>query len=292
MNRVDEIVILRVDSPEGGQIFASVTGSKGSSTVVLIHGTSASHYFWTPQISAYGDEFRVVAVDLRGSGQSTSTDPPERYTVSRLAADVHAVISALGADPVHLAGHSLGGAVAMELALRWPQQLQSLQIHGAWARTDEYLRRIFFDPMLGALGRGDRTFTFKYGMGLVMSPEYLESRQPPSVADVITKVFVKNPYPITDAGFSGQLLAGRGHDVIERLGGIITPTLVTVGELDANMPPRYSREVGESIRWSQFHVFRGPRASHCVNLELPDEFNEVTLEFMRGHDRDREKSGG
>ena len=139
--------------------------------VVLIHGTSGCQQMWDFQLEDYVKSgFQVIALDLRGSGASDAPSNPEKYSVSLMASDVIAVLDNLGIESAHIIGHSLGGAIALQVGLDFPNRVISLQTLGGWARTDEYLRRIFFEPMLNAIDRDDLTNNFRYGLGLVMSP--------------------------------------------------------------------------------------------------------------------------
>lgn len=264
---------------DGVALHYTVDGD-GDETLVLIHGTTATHAVWRPQLSAYTD-FRTVCVDLRGSGASGVPDEAGRYSVGAMAADVGAVLDDLGVRRAHVGGISLGGGVALRFALDFPDRVASLHVVSAWARTDEFLRRIFFDPLAGALDRGEAREGFRYAIGLIMSPYYLETREPPEVAELITEVFVRDP--VSPAGYRGHLAAGRAHDEQARLADVTAPTLVLAGQEDANVPPRYARALAEGIPGAALHIFTGPRAGHCPNIEMPDEYNAETVAFLGAH---------
>jgi pimeloyl-ACP methyl ester carboxylesterase len=116
---------------------------------------------------------------------------------------------------------------------------------------------------------------------MIMSPTYLEERQPTEVAEMVTRCLVKNPHLTTATGLRGQLNADATHDCLDRLHEIKIPTLIIAGELDANTPERYGRQVHAHIPHAQFHRFEGPRSSHCALWEMADEFNAVVRAFMR-----------
>jgi pimeloyl-ACP methyl ester carboxylesterase len=276
---VTDTRIRETTAPDGTRIAFAVAGE--GEPVLLVHGTSGCHQMWRFQIEEYArNGFQAIAIDLRGGGYSDAPADEARYSVELMARDAVAVLDELGIEAAHVSGHSLGGAITLRMALDHADRVRSVQAHGAWARSDEYLKRIFFEPMLNAIERRDLHNNFRYGLALVMSPVYLETRAPAEVAEVISEVFTRNPNPITPEGFRGHLVAGRGHDVLDRLGEIEAPILVAAGEIDANIPPRYSVEVAAHLRDAHLHIFRGPRAAHCPNLEMADEFNAITMEFM------------
>jgi lipase len=108
---------------DGGDLAVGVWGETGP-LVVAVHGITASHLSWKLVAEELGADHRVVAVDLRGRGRSR--DLPGPYGIARHAADVAAVIEAYSDGPVVVAGHSMGGFVAVELARRYPHLVRRL----------------------------------------------------------------------------------------------------------------------------------------------------------------------
>jgi len=102
-------------------------GSAGSPPIVLMHGFSSTAAAWTRVGEALSSEYRLVAPDLRGHGQS-AWDPHQRYTDDQLAADVHALARHLDLPPFVLVGHSMGGSVAFTYAATYPGDLTRMVI--------------------------------------------------------------------------------------------------------------------------------------------------------------------
>jgi pimeloyl-ACP methyl ester carboxylesterase len=259
-------------------MYYEVTGQ--GPPLILVAGTSMDHQAWGFQLPAYAAHFTTVTLDNRGAGQTDAPKDPASYSVALMAQDTIALMDNLGIAQAHVSGLSLGSAIAQELAQTRPDRVLSLQLHGTWGRSDAWLREAFVNPMMYALDRGDRRFAFKLGQALIMSPYYLEHRGPPPVAEMVSRCLITNPHLPSDDGFRGQLHADATHDTLDRLHSIRVPTLITVGEVDMNTPPRYAREVQERISDSRLHIFRGLRASHCSFWELADEFNEVSRTFL------------
>jgi pimeloyl-ACP methyl ester carboxylesterase len=257
--------------------------------LVLIPGTSMGHDVWALQLPVLAPSYSVIAMDPRGAGQTDAPVEPQSYSAAQMADDVAALLDVIGIKEAHVAGLSLGSAIAQEFALRHQDRTLSIQLHATWGRSDAWFRQVFVNPMLHFLEAGNLHLLFKFGQGMIMSPAYLEKRGPPIVAEMVTRCLVKNPYLATAAGLRGQLHADATHDSLDRLADIRVPTLVTAGELDANTPERYGREVHALIPAAKFHYFQGPRSSHCALWEMADEFNAVVHSFLNALPSDKRK---
>jgi pimeloyl-ACP methyl ester carboxylesterase len=267
-----------VTLPTGVRIAYEVAGH--GDPLLLIHGTGCDRTFWRLQVPEYSRHWQVISVDMRGSGRSDVVPDISTYTSEQLADDLAALLGHLGTGPAHIAGHSLGSCVAQQMALRHPGRVSSLQLHATWGRADTWLRRAFIGTTQYPLRQGDLQTTFKTVMMWMMSPDYLETWQPAAVADMVRACFLDNPHLQANEGMLGHLHADAEHDCMALLPAISVPTLVTAGEADVLIPRRYGEAVAGLIGNSQFHLFRGPRASHASNWELEEEFTTVTTSFL------------
>jgi len=222
--------------------------------VLLLMGTGADHTFWGPQIGPYSERFRTIVIDSRGTGRSTRP-----------------------ADPT-----TLGSAIAQEVALMAPERLLSLSLHGTWGKSDEWFIRAIDTLEVPALA-GEIHRYLNWALMWVLSPRFL-AEEPEAVADIVRTYIDENPYPPSGAGVAGHTHADKLHDTLERLGEIGVRTLVTAGEMDILVPPRYGEQVARAIPGARYHLFRGDFASHCACLEMADEWNALTLAFLAGDD--------
>jgi pimeloyl-ACP methyl ester carboxylesterase len=266
-----------VHLPTGVSIFYKDIGS--GQPVLLIMGTGADHSLWDATAEVYAQRYRVITYDSRGTGQSDQPAERTSYSMSVLAEDASALLTALDVERAHVSGLSLGSAVAQELAINHGNQVASLQLHCTWGRTDEWLRRLF-EGMAYPVERDDLAFFVRTAFMWVSSPTYLNER-PEEVARIERAYLLENEHPPTKEGLLGHLHADLVHDALDRLGRIDVPTLITSGELDWQVPTRYGRAVHERIPGSLLHVFAGPCSSHMAFMEMADEFNRLTFDFLQ-----------
>lgn len=247
-------------------------GNRDHPTVVLIRGTGADSSRWMPQVEAYRDAYHVVIFDNRGVGKSSTPPPP--YRVSEMADDTVALLQHLDVHSWNLSGSSLGGAVALDIAVRFPEQTTSLQLHSSWLRTDGYTQYSLglLDSLL-ELGGVD--FYYEAVLPLLFSVDFLSSDFP-RTEQMLAHMRAN---PATVDGLRGQIAANLSHDLAAEAGSVRAPTLVTVGSLDVLLPVSASEELVAAIPTAELHVFDG--GAHLVSMERAEEFNAVTSAWMQ-----------
>ncbi|MEM7244323.1 MAG: alpha/beta fold hydrolase [Acidobacteriota bacterium] len=245
--------------------------------LLLIMGTGADHGFWGPQVEGLSDRWRVITYDSRGTGASGDFARPEDCTPATLAADAAALLDHLGCGPAHVHGLSLGSCVAQELALARPELVRSLGLHGTWDRSDEWFLHMV-ESMELALNNGGLSTFIRSATMWILSPDFHEHQT--ELLHAVEKGYVENPMPTRVEGVLAHCHADRVHDATERLGSIAVPTLVTAGERDIQVPPRYGERVAAEIPGSTYHLFTGPTASHCACFEMAPEWNRVIGDFL------------
>src|SRR5262245_56197632 len=99
--------------------------------LVLLHGFTGSGATWRPHVEAYADHFTVITVDILGHGESESPASPDRYAMEYTAEDLIAIFDHLQLDRVHLMGYSMGGRVALHMAIRHPARIASVILESA-----------------------------------------------------------------------------------------------------------------------------------------------------------------
>jgi pimeloyl-ACP methyl ester carboxylesterase len=244
--------------------------------LVLIMGLGGDHTAWGLQIPVFAREYRVIAFDNRGAGQTDQPDQP--YTTRGMAADTVGLMDALGIERAHVAGASLGGMIAQELTLAHPDRVRTLQLHCTLARPSPYLLALgrTWHAMRSTLSR--EAFT-RAMMLWLFTPETFAAR--PEFVESVVQTLLANPYPPSLTGFTRQSGAVAMHDTLDRLPRISCPTLVTVGSADILVPPSFSQAIHARIPGGELAVIEG--AAHGYFLEAPERFNAACLDFLRRH---------
>ena len=259
---------------ENAKIYYEVHGETSEAPLVLIRGTGADGTRWMPQVEVYSPHVRCVIFDGRGVGRSDTTSPP--YTVEQMADDTLAVMDQVSAEQAHLSGSSLGGAIAMHLAIHHPERVLSLQMHSSWLATQG-----FTAYSLGLLKKylltGGTDFYYEATLPLLFSAKFMQQN-----FEMLMKILAHmQANSATLDGLLGQVEANLSHNLSKEAHKVSVPTLVTVGELDYVLPVACSEELHKAIEGSKLIVF--PGGGHLVTMEAPEEFNRATLDWLLPH---------
>lgn len=257
--------------PNGVNLYYEWHGDAAGPPVVFVRGTGADSSRWLPQVEDYKKRYRCLIFDNRGSGKSDS--PPGPYSVEMMADDTLALLDTLGVDTFHLSGLSLGGAIALRIAIEAPQRVATLQLHGSWARTHGYAE-MYLSLLKRFLETGGLDLYYEGALLYLFPPEYITSEYE-QVLEMLDRMKANSSQV---EGLMGQLEANLTHDEADRLHLVRAPTLVTVGELDMCLPPLYSEELARGIPNAELIVF--PGGSHLFGLQDPPTFNRATLKWL------------
>ena len=255
----------------GVELYYEWHGTASGPPVVFVRGTGADGSRWLPQVEEYQDRYRCLIFDNRGSGRSSA--PPGPYTVPMMVDDTIALLDQLDIETCHLSGMSLGGAIALRLAIDFPERVTTLQLHGSWAKTHGYAK-MYLSLLKRFLEEGGLDFYYEAALLYLFPPDFLTKEY--DFALEILRRMKANASPI--AGLAGQIEANLTHDEGDRLSLVGAPTLVTVGELDMCLPPFFSRELAAGIRDAELVIF--PGGSHLFGMQDPGTFNRVTLDWL------------
>jgi pimeloyl-ACP methyl ester carboxylesterase len=266
------------DLPTGIRLYYEVHGD-GGEPFLLLGGTGSDHTLWDHHVPELARRFRVITPDPRGTGQSTRPPDPASCSMRAMAEDTAALLDHLDLGPAHVAGLSLGSAVAMELGAARPDRVASLHLHGAWARSDPWFVAMM-DVMEYPARSGDMAGFLALALPCILSRSFLNDAA--AVAELTRGFLDDNPHPPSREGVLGHLHADKTHDATPRLGAVRAPALVATGEHDIQVRPEYGREVADLLPGARFHLVTGPRASHCAILETPEEFFRLAYGLIDG----------
>jgi 3-oxoadipate enol-lactonase len=244
--------------------------------LVLVMGIGYDATLWTlAQVPALSQTFQVVIFDNRDAGRSSKATSP--YTIADMADDVAGLMDALDIDQAHVLGLSMGGMIALELALRHAGRLHRLVLSGCGAAP----ARVAFDPIrtwnwVKASDRTGEVFACQQFTWL-FSNAFLRDN---AAVQRTLSLLASNPNPVGPDAYNRQAQAYLRYDALDRLAGITAPTLVVVGEQDLLTPPWICREVASRIPGSRFAMITGDGSSHVVPIERADEFNHLVTGFL------------
>jgi 3-oxoadipate enol-lactonase len=239
--------------------------------VVLIHGHPFDRTLWRPQLASLRHDFRVLAPDLRGFGQSPVT--PHSVTMGEYAADVEGLIDGLGIKRAAIIGLSMGGLVTMELASSRPERCWAI---GLVATTVEPVT-----PHERATRRERADAVERDGMQVLL--DYMHTGLygpgcPPAIrARIDTMMSAASP-----AG-AAAALRGRAErpDYRPVLADLDIPALVCAGSEDPWSHRAVTAEILACLKHPELLVIDG--AGHLPNLEAEREFNDALRAFLRTH---------
>jgi pimeloyl-ACP methyl ester carboxylesterase len=243
-------------------------------TVLLLCGIGAKRQGWYRQLPVLGERYRAIAVDYRDVGDSDPATEP--YSIADLAADVYALAGALGIERASLVGISMGGFIALELALAHPAFVDRLVLVVTSAGGASHVSTS--REVMAALMPGDEEVESGAGArrvtSLVAGPGFAE-RHPEAIEEFV-EIARHNPMRV-DA-YLRQLAACRAHDVDGRLGEIAAPTLVLHGEDDPLVRVENGRHLADAIGGAALVVYEG--VGHIPEVEIAERFNADLLAFL------------
>jgi 3-oxoadipate enol-lactonase len=250
--------------------------------LVMIMGHGGSTVGWFCQIPELSREYRVIAFDNRGAGQSDKPDVP--YTVQMLANDLTGLLDTLAVDAAHIYGISMGGMIAQEFALLYPQRVISLVLgcSGPGGRhavlPDQDAMAMFHLERVKRLAPEER---MRESLPFLYSQAFIDAN--PDIVEYVIAEGVKHAPPLH--GFLRQLEAAVSHDTYDRLPQINVPTLVICGSGDRISPIQNSRLLASHIPNAELVILED--AGHVFFIEAADQANKVILDFLRRHAQSR-----
>jgi pimeloyl-ACP methyl ester carboxylesterase len=251
------------------EIYYEVAGS-GEPTVVLIHGGLLDCRMWDDQFEILSRDHRVVRYDASAHGQSVL--PPDAYWDH---ADLRGLLDHLAIDRAVLVGLSLGGRIAIDLALEDPQRVEAVVavssgLGGYRFISENYLKDR--DAMIAAWKAGDfKNVVEAFQRSWTDGPHRMPEDVDPVVRERV-RAMARNRIE--------SAMEGRGlrQPAIDRLSELEVPMLVVVGELDVPGILEIADMLVAANQNAELVVV--PGVAHLVNMEKPEEFNRILLDYL------------
>lgn len=259
-------------SVNGVQLYYEETGS--GPPVLFSHGLLWSGRMFAAQVEALAPRYRCISYDHRGQGRS-EVPPGDEMSIEDCAEDAAALIEALDAGPCHFVGLSMGGFVALRLALRRPELVRSITLVESAADPEpvENHRKYGLMNLVARLG-GIRLLTGRV-MPIMFGRTFLADPGRAALRERWTAELVSNRRTIYRA--VNGVIRREGVDD-EALGTITTPTLVLHGEEDVAVKMERAERTAAAIPGAR--LVRIPRAGHSSSVEEPEAVNAALLDFL------------
>jgi pimeloyl-ACP methyl ester carboxylesterase len=259
---------------QGARIYYEVIGT--GDPLVLLMGFGADGAVWEKHLAVYQKHFQCIVIDNRGVGKSDQPTGP--YTTAMMAADTIAVMDHAGVAKARVAGISMGGAIAQELALNYPDRVHSLVLISTWPRFNHFAKAMYQNLKNIRPSVEPDVFMQLLQLWIFAPPHFEANLKGLQEGQQAAKA---NVHPQSQAGFEGQLDACIQHDTVDRLHQIKVPTMITVGDMDIMTPPAFAQILQEKIAGAQYVHF--PTGGHAHHWEDLERFNQVTTDFLRNH---------
>jgi len=262
-------------SVENIDIYYEIHGLSDTPPLVLIGGWASYRWIWFRQIPTFKEKYRCVVFDNRGAGKSSKPDYP--YTIEMMAADTVGLMDALEIETTHILGISMGGLIAQQIAISYPEKVRSLILTSTHFGGSNYVP---MDDKTMALLIALPTETISVEQAREMryratfSPQFLQENS--SVIEQIDVWAEKHPTPLYAQVH--QSTATSKFDSELELSRITAPTLILHGDNDRAVPTKNGELLAERIPNSKLKIIEG--ASHFVIIEKYEEFNQEVMNFI------------
>jgi len=260
----------------GGACIAYARVGSGPA-VLLVQGVGAIGRVWEPQAEALAPRFTAFHFDNRGIGASTSGG--QELSIQAMAADALAIMDAEQIDRFHVVGHSMGGAIAQELALSTPRRVLSLSLLCTFAAGRDAVALSWGMMWSGIRSRvGTRASRRAAFLEMVVPRAELAAQGVDAMHAQLSPLFGRDLADQPPIAMK-QLRALSRYDALERLGALEgIPTLVMSGELDRIARPESGRALAAAIPGARYVELTG--AGHAIPAYRPEVVNRPLIEHL------------
>lgn len=245
-----------------------LTGA-GDETLIFIHGLGSSSQDWEYQVPFFAEDYRVLTYDVRGHGQSEKAKAP--YSVAMFASDLAELLKALNIEKAHFVGLSMGGWIAFQFGVDYPQMTHSLTIVNSWAdmRAKDWSERwnLFQRIVLFQI------FSMRK-IGETLAPRLFIKPEQEHLRQTFIENWAKNHKP----SYMASMRAGMGWSVADRLNEITCPVMVVSADEDYT-PVATKQAYVNALPDARLAVVEDSR--HATPVERPEVFNPILLEFLQ-----------
>lgn len=237
--------------------------------IVLIHGLGGSHEDWEFQMDALQQQYRVIRFDLRGHGQTDK--PKEPYSIALFAQDLAALVQSLAPEGAHIVGHSLGGMIAFQFAVDFPNLVRTLVVVNSAPTVASYSLK--FQLLFLWRNFDIRLFGLPHLGKQIAKVAFPNPNQMELKLKFLNRWMRNSP----DA-YLNTLKAFRGWSVIHRIHEIQVPSLIVTADQDYS-PVQLKRTYAQLMPNAEVVVI--PNSRHLTIADQPQKFNEALIYFLK-----------
>jgi len=228
--------------------------------VIFIHGAGGTHLDWSADLRRL-PQANAIALDLPAHGKS---NPPHRTSIKDYADDVMALVEALSLPHAIFAGHSMGGGIAQQIAISYPNKVAGLILFGTGAKLAVH-PDILNQVMTNYVAVADLLAGWLWGADVTDDIKQITRQQ-----------LLKTPPEVT----YGDYTACNGFDIRAELKNITAPTLVMSGTHDKMTPLKYGQYLADNIANAKLAIIED--AGHMLGLEHPQTVANIVREWLEG----------
>ncbi len=241
--------------------------------LMLVAGLASDSQSWQSIIKDLSRQYRVITPDNRGVGRTKPSDVD--VSIQQIADDCIALVRYLGLSSVNLIGHSMGGFVALDCAIRYPEYVSKLILAGTSAFNSERNNALFLDWVSYLESGMNLELWFRNIFYWLFSKRFFENEK--IVNDTI-QLSIEYPYPQSKIAFKNQVMAVAGFNCMNRLSEISSKTLIISGKEDLLFPREEGVRLSQMIPGASFSLIEN--AAHSIHTECPRAFTDCVLNFL------------
>ncbi len=244
--------------------------------LMLVAGLASDSQSWQPVIGDLSRHCRTITPDNRGAGRTKPQDG--EISIERISNDCTALVDHLGLSSVNLLGHSMGGLVALDFAIRSPERVNKLILAGT-SSANSKRNNSLFSTWAASLETGMAPeLWFRNIFFWLFSARFFENA---AAVNTALRYAVEYPYPQSPIAFRNQIKAIERYDCTERLSAIAAKTMVISAKQDLLFPTEVCIRIAQAIPGAFFSEIAN--AAHSMHIEQPQVFTECVLDFLLNH---------
>ena len=270
----------------GVKICYKIHGKEDSYPIICVHGFGSKKETWIAQVGDLSKNYRVIIFDLRGAGKSSRPEEPP-YTMEMFADDIKGLMDFLKIKKAHIMGRSMGGMIAQNFVLKYPEKVNKLILINTSAgmrnkESIEMFKRAQIERYNLIKSNPEKVFWRDTRLGFHMKFRKQMEADPKkkfygiwSVEDLIEYIKTNPSRPID---INNQAHAIKSHNTFERLHQIKNETLLLTASHDKLVPKFFVEQIHQRIPNSIFKVI--DKAGHESHYSRAPEVNKLILDFL------------